>query len=179
MLCAAFSPSAMFFPQFTYSIKGTTNNAIPWKAEPYSDVQSEDKTCTRCPIRGQDLPPLSNQKTRLAPAVQSEDKTCTRCPKSEDKTCTRCPIRGQDLRPLSYQKTKLAPAVQSEDKTCTRCPIGGQDSHPLTNQMLSGLPSLIRFCLNILANCSNSSRSVVSSGGISSLGVCTCTPTTL
>ena len=32
------------------------------------------------------------------------------------------------------------------------------------------VPSLMRFCLNILANCSSSSRSVDSSGGKSSLG---------
>jgi hypothetical protein len=34
------------------------------------------------------------------------------------------------------------------------------------------LPSLIRRCLNVLANCSNSSRSVVSSGSNSRAGVC-------
>ena len=34
------------------------------------------------------------------------------------------------------------------------------------------IPSFMRFCLNILANCSNSSRSVDSSGGKSNLGGC-------
>ena len=34
------------------------------------------------------------------------------------------------------------------------------------------IPNLMRFCLNILANCSNSSKSVDSSGGKSNLGGC-------
>ena len=102
----------------------------------------ESRALFRRPIRGQDLHPLSNQRTILAPIVQSEDKTCTRCPIRGQDLHSLSKIRGQDLHPLSNQRTRLAPAVLSENKTCPRCPIRGQDLHPLSNQRTRLAPAV-------------------------------------